>query len=172
MNHQMKRILTLGLVALLAVVFAGLTGCGKPSLETQKKRYAETKDRIEALGTKMPMMKADIQKKVLEFEGEFKAASDKGGEEGAKAVGALVSRMEKYEKELKPAAPAAPAAAAGSKTAPPATPAPGAKLGGTAPTPAAPVPAAPVGGGKLGGTAPPPTAPTAPATGGSGFGGK
>lgn len=160
-------ILTTGLLA-----FA-LGGCGKPTIEGAKKRYTETKDRIEVLGTKNPMMKMDIAKKVAEFEVEAKAAEAKGGEEAISALNTLVSRMEKYEKELKPQeAPKAGAPAAGQ---------PGAKLGGAqapaapvAPTPAAPVPAAP--GGKLGGPGAVPAAPVAPApaapSGGSGFGGK
>lgn len=149
-----------------------VSGCSKPTIEGAKKRYTETKDRIEAYATKNPVMKLDIQKKVAEFEAEFKTAEAKTGEEAITAVGTLVSRMEKYEKELKPAEAGAakPAAAPGAKlggTAPPATPV-------AAPVAAPPAPAQP--GAKLGGAPPVPAAPAPPApaapTGGSGFGGR
>jgi 2-oxoglutarate dehydrogenase E2 component (dihydrolipoamide succinyltransferase) len=169
------------LLAIAAVLTLALSGCGKPDMASQTKRYTEAKDRIEAYATKNPLMKADIQKKITEFEAEFKKAESSGGEQGAGEIGALISRMEKYEKELKPEQKPAPAQAT------PSAPAPGAKLAapatptpaGVAPAPAAvapaPVPAAvapaPAAGGKLG-IAPSPTPAPATPPANSGFGGK
>lgn len=178
------------MVFTLAAIFAlgtAFGGCGKPTVEGKQAQYKRVKDRLDALSTKMPQLKAGITKKIAEFEAEYKTASGKSGEEAVAALGALVRRMEAYETEINPekkAAGAAGTAPAGSKLGPGATkPAPAAgqpaqpsKLGGGA------APAKPVGGntgsgftGKTGNTAPAKTAPApAPANNnsGSGFGGK
>ncbi len=175
------------LLALFALVALTLSGC-KSSVEGQTNRYNRIKDSLSAFATKNPVMKADIQAKLAEFDRDFQAASAKGGEDAISAIAQVCSRMEAYEREINPEKKAA--AAAGK------TPPPGSKLnqpvpsGQVAPAPAgqvAPVPAAqptptqPATGGKLGGAvapaptaapvAPAPTAPAAAPQGGSGFGG-
>jgi hypothetical protein len=133
-----------------------VAACGKPSVDGSDKRYKSAKDKISVLITKQPGNKAELDKKVAEFEKEYEAAMKAGSdEEKIKKLDDLSSRMEKYIAELEKTAtaPAGGAAAPSGKLdkagAPPA--------GGTAPA---------GGGGKLGGG----TAPAQPASGGMGGG--
>jgi hypothetical protein len=159
----------------VATLVLSLAAC-KGSIEGQRARYQQVKDRLDAYAAKNPTMKADIQAKVAEFDGEEKSAEAKGGDEGINAISRLVTRMEAYEKAIGPAAAPTPTSSA-----------PGAKLGGPATPPPPPggnpsgfgqAPPPPPGGNPSGfGQAPPPAnpaqVPPPPPPGGnaSGFGG-
>jgi hypothetical protein len=133
-----------------------VAACGKPSVAGSESRYKTAKDKVSVLITKQPGNKAELEKKVAEFEKEYEAAMKAGSdEEKIKKLDDLSSRMEKYIGELEKAAPA-PAGGAG---------APSGKLDGGAGAPPAGGTAPAGGGGKLGGgTAAP------PASGGMGGG--
>ncbi|MFT5432951.1 MAG: hypothetical protein ACI9OJ_003655 [Myxococcota bacterium] len=172
--------------ALLIGLMMTVAGCGKATKEGKTNAYKESRDKLQALGTKDAKLKVGITAKLAEFDKEFKEAETKEGEAGVKAISALVTRMNKYHATLSPKAaaktgktatdPAAKAkteaeaklkaAKAAAEKAVVEAKAKAAKL-------AAPPVAAP--GGKLGGTAPPtkvaPPAP-APKPANSGFGGK
>jgi len=135
-----------------ALLFAGslflsVAACGKPSVEGSTSRYKSNKDKLSVLITKQPGNKAELDKKVAEFEKEYEEAMKAGSDEDKiKKLGELNSRMEKYIAELEKAAGGdAPAGGAG---------APSGKLDGAGGAPAAggPAPAA-GGGGKLDGGA-------------------
>ncbi len=139
--HRTARLILPALLvglALGAVVTVG--ACGTPSIEARVQQYNKAKDRLDALGTKMPHLKMDIQRKLAEFQKDFEAAKAKGGEAGSKAIAAVISRMDAYEKQIAPA-PAKPAAGTASGKV-------GSKLGGAAGAKPMVKPA-----GKLGGAA-------------------
>jgi hypothetical protein len=178
-----KSLTTLVLAGALALSVAA---CGKPSVDGSDKRYKTAKDKISVLITKQPGNKAELDKKVAEFDKEYEAALKAGSDEDKiKKLDDLSGRMEKYIAELEKTAGAAPAGGAAAPSgkldkaggAPPAggtAPAGGGKLGGgTAPAGSGGMgggTAAPASGG-MGGTAPAPaggTAPAQPASGGMG----
>ena len=198
--HRSSRLILPALMLGLALGTVATVGaCGTPSIEARVQRYNKTKDRLDALATKMPRMKMDIQRKLAEFQKDFEAAKAKGGDAGSKAIAAVISRMDAYEKQLNPqAAKPAPGTAAGKV---------GGKLGGAAAPGARPMvkpgmrpmvkpgmrpmvkpgmrpmvkpaggaaaaPTAKPAAGKSGFGAAKPAAPAPkPAAGGSGFGGK
>lgn len=160
-----KTTLRLLLTALVGASLVLASACGTPSIESRIQSYKKAKDNLDLLSTKMPHLKADIAVKQAEFEAEFQAAQTKGGEEGSKDIGRLVTRMTEYENKLNPQKAQVAAKPAGSKVAPaagqvaPGAVAPvGAKVGAPAPAPPAPV------GTKLGAPAPaPPASPAPPA---------
>lgn len=176
-----KAITSLFLAGALALSVAA---CGKPSVDGSEKRYKTAKDKVSVLITKQPGNKAELDKKVAEFEKEYEAAMKAGSDEDKiKKLDDLSARMEKYIAELEKAAtpPAGGAAAPSGKldktgAGTPATgpaPAGGGKLGGGGA--AAPASggmgggaAAPASGGMGGGAAP---APAQPAPAGGGMGG-
>lgn len=86
---------------LVGAALVAFSGCGKPSMKARTASYKKTKDRIEVLATKNVRYKADIHKKLAEFDGEFKTLAAKG-EQGADDLGALVRRMTAYEKQMAP----------------------------------------------------------------------
>ena len=103
-----KTITSLFLAGALALSVAA---CGKPSVDGSEKRYKSAKDKISVLITKQPGNKAELDKKVAEFEKEYEAAMKAGSdEEKIKKLDELSSRMEKYIGELEKAAGAAPPA--------------------------------------------------------------
>jgi hypothetical protein len=104
----------------------------KRTAEGERGRYQAARDRLDAIATKNPAMKTDIQSKIAEFDKAFKAADGKSGDDQIAALAALNNRVASYEQVINPAQAAAPDASAASKL--------GSKLG---PTPDA-------GGGKLG----------------------
>lgn len=141
--HAASRLkTTLTTLVLAGALALSVAACGKPSVDGSEKRYKSAKDKISVLITKQPGNKAELDKKVAEFEKEYEAAMKAGSdEEKIKKLDELSSRMEKYIGELeKAAAPAAGGAAA-----------PSGKLDGGGKAPAAPA----GGGGKLGGGAAP-----------------
>lgn len=132
-----------------------VAACGEPTVEGSDKRYKAAKDKISVLITKQPQNKAELDKKVAEFEQEYEAALKAGSdEEKIKKLNELSSRMEKYISELEKAA--TPEAVGGAE-------APSGKLDGASGAPPATGPA-PAGGSKLDGGA------AAPASGGMGGG--
>lgn len=152
-------------------LMVSIAACGKPSVDSSDKRYKSNKDKLSVLITKQPANKAELDKKVAEFEKEYTEAMKAGSdEEKIKKLGALNSRMEKYITELEKSS-AKPATKGGAA-------APSGKLDKAGGTPPATGPAP--GGGKLGGTAQPAsggmgggapaggTAPAKPASGGMG----
>jgi hypothetical protein len=100
----------------LIFVFAVLcvAGC-KKTADGERSRFQASRDRIEAVGTKNPSMKADIQAKLAEFDKAFKAADAKSGDDQIAALASLNDRMSGYEKAIAPAPAAAPDASAASK---------------------------------------------------------
>ncbi len=146
----------------------GVAACGKPTVDGADSRYKTNKDKISVVITKQPANKAELEKKLAEFEKEHEEALKAGSdEEKIKKLGDLNTRMEKYIAELEKAS--APAGGPG---------APSSKLDGGAPAGQPPA----GGGGKLGAGTPPAggAAPaggtgmgggTAPAGGGTGMGG-
>lgn len=134
----MKKLLTLVLAGSLALSVAA---CGKPSVEGSTSRYKSNKDKLSVVITKQPGNKAELDKKVDEFEKEYEEAMKAGSDEDKiKKLNELNSRMEKYIAELEKAA--APPPAGGAE-------APSNKLDGDTPPATGPAPAD--GGGKLGG---------------------
>ncbi len=130
MGNLLRRLVMVGALAL--VVPVAVSSCGAPTLEGRVNSYQRAKDRLEVLGSKMPVLKTDIQAKVAEFDAVFQAANAKGGEEAVREIGALLARMDAYEKQMDPTKAAA-VQPVGSKLAPGAgqpgvTPAPGTKL--------------------------------------------
>ena len=87
---------------LLLSLSLSLAGC-KPTVEGESSRYTASKDRLEALGTKNPAMKADIKVKLAEFEAAKTAAESKTGEAKANALRELNNRIAAYEATLAPA---------------------------------------------------------------------
>jgi len=144
-------------------------GACKRTADSERSRYQATHDRIEALATKNPSMKADIQAKLAELDKAYKAAEAKQGDDQIAALAAVNDRMGGYEQAISPA-PAAPkpdaaaAAKLGSKLGA-APDAGGGKLG------AAPASQPAAGGGKLAPASQPASAPAAPFAKPSGFGG-
>lgn len=126
--HRISRLGSslLPLVLLGLALGAGVTvgACGTPSIEARVQQYNKAKDRLDVLGTKLPHMKMDIQRKLAEFQKDFEAAKAKGGEAGSKAIAAVISRMDAYEKQLNPQAAKPTAGTATGKV--------GGKLGGGA----------------------------------------
>jgi hypothetical protein len=137
-----------------------VAACGKPSVDSSDKRYKTNKDKLSVLITKQPGSKAELDKKVAEFEKEYAEAMKAGSDEDKiKKLGDLNTRMEKYIAELEKSSGAAAKGGAA---------APSGKLDKGA-TPPAGGTAAPAAGGKLGGA--PAPAPAQPASGGMGSGG-
>lgn len=131
MRNLLRRLVMVGALAL--VVPMAVSSCGKPTLEGRVNSYQRAKDRLEVLGSKMPVLKMDIQAKVAEFDAAFQASNAKGGEEAVREIGALLARMDAYEKQMDPSKAAANSVPVGSKLAPGvgqpgAVPAPGTKL--------------------------------------------
>jgi len=129
-------------------------------MESQARYFQQHIDEMDALGAKNPQFKMTLDAKKVEFKTEFEALKSGTGEEGARAVAALNSRVTKFMNDLVPQP-----ANAGTQ--------PGSKLGNTGPGAMPPVNNGVVNGGKMGGQNPgmvPPPVPGQP-TGGSGFGG-
>lgn len=147
-------------VTLLLAALAFIAACGAPTLDSQLTRYKAAVDKLDVLAAKQPQLKPTIDQKKVEFAAELETAKVKPGEDGAREVARLCSRMEDFERSLNPATPA-PAPAGGPNNTP------GGKLGTPPPAPSGTTPPAPTGTapapGKLGD-------PAAPAPGGSGFG--
>jgi hypothetical protein len=143
------------------VALASLAACGAPTVESQIQRYKRAVDQLDLLASKMPQHKFDIERKKVEFSTEFETLKTKTGDEAARALAGLCSRVEQFEAGLNPQAVAAPAG----------TTTPGGKLGGPADPGAAGQPVQPAAGGKLGGAVATPPGQPQPAPGGSGFGG-
>lgn len=142
-------------MTLLLAALAFIVACGAPTLDSQITRYKAAVDKLDVLAAKQPQLKATIDQKKVEFAAELETAKAKPGEDGAREVARLCSRMEDFERSLNPTTPA-----------PTANNTPGGKLGTPPPAGgvAPPAPnAAPTG--KLGDPAAP-----APQPGGSGFG--
>src|SRR5262245_52243586 len=144
-------------IALVLAFVLVAPGC-KRTAEGEKTTYTQTHDRLEALATKNPAMKADITAKLAEFDRDRKAADAKQGDDAIAALTALNSRMANYERSLAPPPAAATPDAGkklGSKLGNPDAPPAGGKLGGPATQPATKLgtPDAPPAGGKLGGPA-------------------
>ncbi len=178
-----------------------LAACGAPTVETQIQYFQKNIDQMDAMAAKNPALKPTFDVKKAEFQAEFATLKNGTGEEGAKALQALNSRVTRFMNEFAPQpvpgqpVPGQPGSKLGT-TAPgqpmpgqpmpvggvPVQPAVGGKMGGTA-VPVQPVPAQPTGGSGFGGAAggaavptppPVPVQPVQPAqpTGGSGFGGQ
>jgi hypothetical protein len=159
------------------------TAC-KQTPDGERARYQAARDRIGAVATKNPAMKADISAKLAEFDAAFKAADGKSGDAQIAALSALNDRVANYERAITPGAPDASAASKlGSKLNPASQPAsqpsklaappPASQPSKLAPPPPPPA-SQPAGSGFGGGGAPPPPSKLAPASqpAGSGFGGK
>jgi hypothetical protein len=101
----------------MVVAAFGLAAC-KSSVDNEKQRYTAARDRLDALGTKQPQLKADIQRKLVEFEQREKEAEAKKGDDAIKALQAVVAQMDSYEKMLNPTTPSAPATSAAATSAP------------------------------------------------------
>lgn len=132
MKNYMQLLLKLGAVLL---TFSLLAACSTTP-EAQQQRYKKNIDQLELKANKLPQAKADIQKKVAEFNADFeKAGAD------IEALRGLNSRVEKYIEEVD------------KMTMPPAKSVPGSKIGTTSTTTTGvpPTGMAPAGG-KLGGT--------------------
>jgi len=116
MNQTIRKSALVLMIAVIAGGMATISGCAKATKETKTNAYKQARDKLQALATKDAKLKAGIDAKLAEFDKEFKAAEAKEGEEGVKAIGAIVARMNKYHDSLSPAG-----AAKGDKTAKPAT---------------------------------------------------
>jgi DNA uptake protein ComE-like DNA-binding protein len=92
----------LGRIVAILLLAMSVAYCGAPSKKAQKSRYNVVKDRIEAYASKTPKLKADITKKVAEFDKELAATKGLATDKVASAMKTLVDRMEAYEKAIKP----------------------------------------------------------------------
>src|SRR5215468_3273491 len=99
---------------LCIVLLVAAVAC-KRTADGEKSRFQAGRDRLEAIATKNPAMKADIQAKLAEFDKAYKAADGKSGDDQIAALSALTDRMAAYEKAIAPAPAAAPDASAASK---------------------------------------------------------
>ena len=152
----MKNVMRWGF--LLAIMVS--LGCAKPTKAGKTDEFKTAKDKLEALATKDKVHQADIQKKIVDFDKEFKAAAEKKDEEATKEITKIVARMNKYHAEMSKAVAKAPATGAKTGTAPPAKT--GAVVGKPAPPATGAAPAAPPATGAAP-AAPPKTAPAPPA---------
>jgi hypothetical protein len=139
------------LFASLAATFALLlvTGCGPPTMESQTSHFKSNIDRLDSLAARRPQFKVSIDQKKVEYLAEFETLRNGVGEEGARALQGLNSRISRFINELDPQPVNQPGTQPGSKLDGPGVVAPGAVAPGAMPQGGAPV------GGKLGGGAAP-----------------